>query len=324
VRIRTVLDARPSAGPRFQLQTLILAHSWERWASTSPLDVFIVGEPRPEVVERLRELGATVVPSAAHPISDLSPWSNKLLALEEPSDAPVLLVDNDVCFLEDVSDIRGREVRTTSCGRARVSDEQWGYIRQATGLEPMRQGWISLQEELKAKRLGREPKVEPLLYFAAGVAWFRHPAEFAPLWADGTETISRAFEGHPLKSFRVYGCDQVGFAVAVAQYGGFDLLPPTYNHRPMCFRVGLPDPKILHLGELGNLKGGMMPFSQLLTVWWQRRILGPIARLRSDGTKWPSPAEEAQMLDEATDIRDRVLALGHEAGLDAFDFSGAS
>jgi hypothetical protein len=321
VRIRTVLDARPSAGPRFQLQTLILAHSWERWASTSPLDVFVVGEARTPVVERLRELGATVVPSAAHPISGLSPWSNKLLALEEPSDGSVLLVDNDVCFLDDVSDIPAGKVRTTICGRARVSDEQWEYIRQTTGLEPMRQGWVSLQEELKARRLGREPKVEPLLYFAAGVSWFRHPEEFAPLWANGTDTISRAFEGHPLQTFRVYGCDQVGFAVAVSQHGGLDLLPPTYNHRPMCFRLGLPDPKILHLGELGNLKGGMMPFSQLLTVWWQRRILRPIERLGGDGACWPSAEEEAQILDEAASLRDRVLALGRDAGLDAFEFA---
>jgi hypothetical protein len=316
-----VLDARPSSGPRFLLQTLLLAHSWERWANMSPLDVIVVGSPPAAVEERLRELGATVVPIPAHPLSSLSPWSNKLLALQEPSDGSVLLVDNDVCFLDDVSDIPSGKLRTTICGRARVSDEQWEHIRETTGLEPMRQDWVSLQEELKARRLGRQPKVEQRLYFAAGVSWFRYPTEFAPLWADGIDTISKAFEGHTLSSFRVYGCDQVGFAVAVAQHGGLDLLPPTYNHRPMCFRLGLQDPKILHLGELGNLKGGMMPFSQLLTVWWQRRILNPIKRLRGDGAHWPSPEQEGQLLDEATSIRDRVLALGRDADLDAFDFA---
>jgi hypothetical protein len=321
VRIRTVLDARPSAGPRFLLQTLLLAHSWERWAGTSPLDVLVVGEAPAPVEERLRELGAAVIHASAHPLSGLSPWSNKLLALQEPSDGSILVVDNDVCFLADVSDVPSGKLRTTICGRARVSDEQWEYIREATGLEPMKQGWVSLQEELKARRLGRQPKVEQRLYFAAGVAWFRYPTEFAPLWAAGTETISKAFEGHPLSSFRVYGCDQVGFAVAVAQHGGLDLLPPTYNHRPMCFRLGLPNPKILHLGELGNLKGGMMPFSQLLTVWWQRRILSPIKRLGRDGARWPSRAEEEELLDEAASLRDRVLALGRDAGLDAFDFA---
>lgn len=324
MRIRTVLDARPTSGPRFQLQTLLLAHSWERWANTAPLDVLVVGKAPAPVEERLRELGAAVVPSPPHPLSSVSPWSNKLVALEEPSDGPVLLVDNDVCFLEDVSDIRGRKLRTTICGRARVSDEQWEYIRQATGLEPMRQEWVSLQAELKAKRLGREPRVEGRLYFAAGVAWFRDPADFAPLWANGTDTIVKAFEGHPLSSFRVYGCDQVGFAVAVAQHGGLDLLPPTYNHRPMCFRLGLQDPKILHLGELGALKGGMMPFSQLLATWWERRILKPIERLDRDGAQWPSGEEKAQLLDEAASLRDRVLALGRDADLDAFDFSNSA
>jgi hypothetical protein len=88
----------------------------------------------------------------------------------------------------------------------------------------------------------------------------------------------------------------------------------------MCFRLGLPDPKVLHLGELGNLKGGMMPFSQLLTIWWQRRILGPIERLGKDAPAWPSPEEQEQLVDEATSLRDRVLALGRDAGLDAFDF----
>ena len=112
--------------------------------------------------------------------------------------------------------------------------------------------------------------------------------------------------------------------MAVAQHGGLDLLPPTYNHRPMCFRLGLQDPKILHLGELGALKGGMMPFSQLLATWWERRILKPIERLDRDGAQWPSGEEKAQLLDEAASLRDRVLALGRDADLDAFDFSNSA
>jgi len=321
VRIRTVLDARPSSAPRFQLQTLLLAHSWDRWANTVPLDVFVVGKAPTPVEERLRELGATVVPCASHPLNAVSPSSNKLVALKEPSDGPVLLVDNDAFILVDVSGLRGRKLRTTVCGRARVTVEQWEHIRRATGLEPLRQEWVSLQSALKAKRLGREPKVEDRLYFASGVSWFREPAEFESLWTDGIDTIAKAFDGHALKSFGVHGCDQAAFAVAAAQHGGLDLLPPTYNHRPMCFRLGLEDPKILHLGELGALKGGMMPFSQLLATWWERRILTPISRLDRDGARWPSGEEKARMLDEAASVRDRVLALGRDAGLDAFDFS---
>ena len=166
--------------------------------------------------------------------------------------------------------------------------------------------------------------MEEHLYFASGVSWFRDPAEFEPLWSDGIARIAKAFEGHPLENFAVHGCDQAGFAVAVAQTGGIDLLPPTYNHRPMCFRLGLRDPQILHLGELGALKGGMMPFTQLLTTWWERRILNPIGRLARDGAVWPSGEEKAQILDEAASLRDRVLALGRDADLDAFNFSTRS
>jgi hypothetical protein len=289
-----------------------------------PLDVLVVGKAPAPVEARLREVGATVLPCPIHPLNGVSPSSNKLGALKEPSDAPVLLVDNDACLLEDVSGLRGRKVRSTICGRARVSDEQWEHIRDATGLEPIRQEWVSLQSELKAKRTGHEPKVEKRLYFASGVSWFRDPAEFEPLWSDGIARIAKAFEGHPLDNFAVHGCDQAGFAVAVEQTGGLDLLSPTYNHRPMCFRLGLEDPKILHLGELGALKGGMMPFSKLLATWWERRILNPIRRLGRDGARWPSREKEAQLLDEAASLRDRVLALGRDADLDAFDFSNSA
>lgn len=318
--VRTVLDARPSSPPRFQLQTLILAHSWERWAKTVPLEVLVVGKAPPRVERRLLELGTTLLPCPTHALNGVSPSSNKLGALKEPSDGPVLLVDNDTCIIDDLSGLDGRKIRTTVCGRARVSDEQWEHIREATGLEPIRQGWVSLQSELKAKRTGREPKVEERLYFASGVSWFRDPAEFELLWSDGIARIAKAFEGHPLENFYVHGSDQAGFAVAVAQTGGLDLLPPTYNYRPMCFRLGLENPKILHLGELGALKGGMMPFSQLLTTWWERRILNPIRKLGRDGARWPSADEEERLLDEATILRDRVLALGRDAGLDVFDF----
>jgi hypothetical protein len=320
VRIRTLLDARPGSAPRFQLQTLVLAHSWAGWANTLPLEVFVIGNAPAIVDGRLRELGAAVVPAPSHPLDAVSKSSNKLVALKEPSDGPVLLVDNDACFLDDVSGLDGRRIRTTIGARARVSDTQWEHIRETTGLEPIEQEWVSLHGELKARRLGREPKVERRLYLSSAVSWIADPAEFESLWADGIGAIVRAFDRHPLSSYAVRGSDQAGFAVAVAQYGGLDLLAPAYNHRPVCFRLGLPDPKILHLGELGNLKGGMLPFSQLLTTWWDRRILIPIRRSGEDDAEWPSDEEQERLLDEAACVRDWVLALGRDAGLDAFDF----
>jgi hypothetical protein len=321
VRIRTLLDARPGSAARFQLQTLVLAHSWDRWAKSAPLEVFVIGSLPQPVEQRLRELGATIVPAAPHPLARISKSSNKLVALREPSDRPVLLVDNDACLLEDVSELDGRRIRTTIGARARVSDAQWEHIREATGLEPLDQEWVSLHGELKARRLGRPPKIERRLYCSSAVSWIADPGELEPLWAHGITAIALAFEGHPLSSFPVRGSDQAGFAVAIAQHGGLDLLPPAYNHRPVCFRLGLPDPKILHFGELGNLKGGMMPFSELLARWWERRILIPIQRSGEDAEVWPSGEERGRLLDEAASVRDRVLALGRDAGLDDFAFA---
>lgn len=321
MRIRTLLDARPGSPSRFQLQTLVLAHSWARWARTAPLEVLVLGGLPEAVEQRLRELGAEIVPAAPHALSGISKSSNKLVALQGSGDGPVLLVDNDACFLEDVADIEGRGIRTTIAASARVSDAQWEHIRTLTGLEPLEQEWVSLHRELKAKRLGRPPRVERWLYCSSAVSWIREPEEFEPLWAAAIAAVARAFEEHPASSFAVRGSDQAGFALAIAQFGGLDLLPPAYNYRPVCFRLGLPDPKILHLGELGSLKGGMAPFSQLLARWWDRRILVPIRRPDEDGAVWPSDEERERLLDDAVSVRDRVLALGRDAGLDEFAFS---
>jgi hypothetical protein len=317
-----VLDARPAAPLRFQLQTLVLAHSWAAWAASEPLDVIVVGKPRRSVEGRLRELGIELAESAPHPLEPISKSSNKLLGLRASSDGPVLLIDNDACFLEDVSnDLDGPKIRTTIAARAPITPEQWKRIRIVTGLEPLEQEWVPLLAELKARRFGSPPEVQRKLYLSSAVSWILQPAAFEELWAAGIEAIAGAFDGHSLRSYAVCGSDQAGFAVGVAQHGGLELLPPTYNYRPVCFRLGLPDPKILHFGELGNVKRTMLPFSQLLNRWWERRILLPIRRLTKDAAEWPSDHEQTQLLDEAASIRDRVLDLGREAGLDAFDFS---
>jgi hypothetical protein len=316
LRIRTVLDARPATPPRYLLQTLLLAHSWAAVGSASPLEVFMIGSAPEPVQLRLRELGVEVVPSEAHPLDEISKTANKLISLRAPSDGPIFFLDNDVCLLEDISDLEGRNVRAAIATGNRVSEEQWRFIAESTGLEPIGQEWIPLLVELKARRTGRSPRVETRLYPAAGLSWIRDPTTFEPIWAHGIELIARAFDDHPLATYRVRGSDMAGFAVAVREHGRFDLLPLSYNYRPVCFRLGVPEPKVLHLGELG--RKGLAPFSQLLTAWWEKRILKPIARARDDGVLWPSAEEQEQLLDEAASVRDRVLAIGADAGLDAF------
>src|SRR6266508_4586346 len=151
VRIRTVLDARPTVSPRYSRQTLLLAHSWAAQGGTSPLEVVVLGSAPPPVHARLRELGAEVTTSRSHPLDPVSKHSNKLVGLTEPSDTPILLVDNDVCFLDDVSGLQGRNVRASVAGAPKVTVAQWAHIAATSEYRPLALEWIPLREQLKAR-----------------------------------------------------------------------------------------------------------------------------------------------------------------------------
>lgn len=316
MRIRTVLDARPDVPRRHQLQTLLLAHSWAASSTGAALDVVVIGDLPDSVKARLRELGVTLLTSPPHRHDSLGRNTNKLVALRQPSDAPVLLVDNDICFLEDVSDLSGRNVCASLAGTARLTGEQWTHIEQSTGLRPLTWEWVPMREQLEAARAGREPTVEHRLYVSGGVVWIRRAPEFEATWDAHIDAIARVFDGHPASTKRVRGSDQAGLATAVAATGGFDLLPFAYNYRPMCFRLGLTEqPKILHLNKLGEDE--QLPFSKSLTRLWSERMLRWIKR---DRGKISGPQESESLLDQAISIRDRVLRIGTDADLDAFAF----
>lgn len=315
--IYTVLDARPSASPRYLLQTVMLAHSWAAQRGAPPLHVIVIGEaPRP-VQARLRDLGIELSSSPPHPLDVLSRTMNKLVALRE-ADGPVLLVDNDVFLLDALATLDGRGVSASVAGRARITPAQWSHVSAATGLRPLAEESVSLLEELKARKHGRDPKPDRDLYLNTGVVWIEQPADFESIWSASTAAVARAFEGHPLSSLSVrgWGSDQAGFAAAVAEQGDFSLLSRAYNYRPVCFRLGSPErPKILHLQKLGAK--GLAPFSKLLTAWWDRRIIKPMLRESQDGEpSWRSVAEQERLLDEAVSVRDHVLTLGMDARLD--------
>jgi hypothetical protein len=56
----------------------------------------------------------------------------------EPSAAPVLLVDNEVCFLGSVSGLDGREVRAGEASNPVINVARWDHIEATTGLAPLR------------------------------------------------------------------------------------------------------------------------------------------------------------------------------------------
>jgi len=326
VRIRTVLDARPGVPRRYVLQTLFLAHSWAAFSSRSPLEVVVIGDAPASVVARLSELGVELMGSAPHPLAEISGPANKLLALRHPSDAPVLLVDNDVCFLEDVSELTGRDVCASIAGKVPVTDEQWERLEQATGLRPLAVEWVPLREQVDARRARRPPKPEQRLYLNSGVVWIRRPSEFEATWTAHIDAIAQAFDGHPAgtKWVRGFGTEQLALATAVAEQGSFDLLPLVYNFQPACFRLGVSEqqPKILHLFKLA--KDEEMPLSRALAEIFDGRIIRWIE------TKWigredmdgPGAQElrdqRDRVLAQASDARDRALRIAADAELDRF------
>ena len=318
VRIRTVLDARPDTPRRYLLQTLLLAHSWAAFSSSSPLDVIVVGDAPATVKARLRELGVELVTSPPDPLDRIAKSANKLLALRHPCDAPVLLVDNDVCFLDDVSDLAGRSVCASIASRRRVTDAQWGRIEQVAGLRPLAVEWVPLKERLRAVMAGCAPNPEQWLYLNAGVVWVRRPLEFEAIWSSHIEVIARVFDGHPASTKWVCGSDQAGLATAVGASAGFDLLPFAYNYRPGCFQLGLDEqPKILHLWKLG--KDESMVLSKALTKLWDVRMIRRIQRDNGNAVgAQRSRDERERLLDEAISVRDRVLRIGADADLDSF------
>jgi hypothetical protein len=292
----------------------VLAHSWATLRGTTPLEIVVIGTLPPALRDRLRELGVATTSAQPHPLDPLTKFANKLLALREPSDNAVLLVDNDVVFLEDVSSLKGRKVRASVASTNHISEEQWAHISATTGRKPLIVEWTSLSDQVKARQKGRAPTASPKLFLNGGVIWVSGPAAFEALWAANIAAIAHAFADHPLATRWVLD-DQVGLATAVAEQGGFDLLPYPYNWRTKCFQLGLPEtPKMLHLSELFAQSG--LVVSDTVTAYWETRVIKQIRRLeRKSGGQ-----ETDRLLDEAVSVRNRVLHLVAEASLDAFSF----
>jgi hypothetical protein len=288
----------------------------------------MIGDAPASAVARLCELGVELVSSAPHPLDRISKPTNKLLALRHPSDVPVLLVDNDVCFLDDVSELAGRGVRASIAGKCPVTDAQWERIEQATGLRPLALEWVPLREQVDARRARRPPKPEQRLYLNSGVVWVRRPSEFEATWTAHIDAIAKTFDGHPAstKWVRGFGSEQLAFATTVAEQGAFDLLPLAYNFQPACFRLGVSEqqPKILHLFKLA--KDEQMPLSRALAEIFDRRIIKWIetkwiGRENMDGPGAQGLRDERDLvLAQALGARDRALRIAADAELDSFRF----
>lgn len=298
--IRTVFDARPKAGRKYAMQTILLAASWCHYVgdrSTHPLEVLVIGEMSPVMKRLLTSWGVRVTGAEPHESDRMSRHANKLLGAVGAGQTPLLLVDNDTCFVADVDELRaapGIGVMAAAAGRARVSPAQWRYIEERLGLKPLDFVWCSLHEEMAAYRDGTPPRFQRDLYVNSGVVWLAHPAEFGARWAEHMKRIAEVFDGHPLWSSDVGDfLDQAGLATAIGAVGNFALLDDAFNYRPRCFWMGKRRAEQIRLVHMTGMDlaglGPTFTVEEGVRTFWDARVrsrIGSPGDMRWAASEW--------------------------------------
>jgi hypothetical protein len=282
--VRTVLDARRGSSPKYLWQVCLLAASWRCYASDGTrLEVVEIGRMPSALSRFLRSIGVRVVSAVAHAADAFSRSANKIQAtFVDRGDAPLLLVDNDTCFVSAIDSLTAAaevEVMAAAAGTAHVTDAQWEHMDRARGLRPLACEWVSLDDRVEARRQARTPLPRPALYVNAGVLWLRHPASFGRRWTDHILSIADLFASHPLDNGHVrgFGSDQASLATAIGDVQAFAFLPEAFNYRPPLFWLGqcrAEEVRILHLTGL-SLPTVASPPAALeasLSEFWERRI----------------------------------------------------
>jgi hypothetical protein len=280
---RTVLDLR-ATGDKFLIQTLLLAASWHRHATASSgLEVLTVGGENPALSSFLASIGASTRCIAASVNDDFSKHSNKIeAAYAEPGGRRILLLDNDVAFYGDVSELASLPANAicgSEAGVQRVHDAQWEVILKEAGLPLMRSVWSPIQG--RSMENGPDATLgERWLYINSGVVLLAAGQDLRPTWLSAQRRIYETFRSRADASVAVTTSDQAGFAVAVAAHGEFEWLPSRFNYRWCHFLRGdepVEQIRIVHF--TGNIKVTGPGVADRMEAYWNKRILENIDRL---------------------------------------------
>lgn len=285
--MRTVLDLRPAL-EKYVSQTLLLAASWHRHRTGgSSLEVYTIGRDSRMLREFLGGLGASCIRIPPGPNDDFSKSSNKIEAAHADAiGRPVLLLDNDVCFVGGTDELEGLPVgaiAASEAGNMRVSDEQWALIREQLGFPLLRRRFVAVNRRSPDGSdpiRGDSPGLpEHYLYLNSGVIRLPGGHDHRELWRRHQRGVYELFRDHPLSNDAVTSSDQAGFATSVAAHGEFAWLPIGFNYRRGCFRVGMATPeqiRILHM--TGDVKGGF-GLAQRVEAYWQGIVFPLIEKL---------------------------------------------
>lgn len=314
--IRTVLDAR-SPSTKYLYQLLLLVASWHRRVrETAPLEVFIIGRPPAALLEWFRSLGVRWQLVDADPNDDISKTSNTIRGAADAERERILLVDNDVVFLGDLSELAAVDdgfCLGAVAGSQRVSNDRWEVIERHFGIAALPTAEVPLREQMRVAA-GTKESPAPLrnVYVNGGVLLLPAGVGFEQTWRKYVREIAEVFEHHPLNSRCVRGSNMAGLAMAIAEHNQFDWLDVKFNYRPDCFCLGLRSFEQLQIVHLTGVDDSHRTVAGRVEDFWRNKMLVRFSRVRSA----LEPAEEQRRLADIRRLYEELHILIHDYHLE--------
>lgn len=351
--IRTVLDCR-SKSLKFYTSIYLLVASWDAVLSNkSRLEIVYLGELPTTLrafLERYQVAHRQVQPD---PELVFAPTGNTLLgATYSAVHDRVLLVDNDVIFLNDAilsQNIPDNTLAGGIAGVVRVSQQQWEIIENEIGLSTLPGGQIVDSSQLPRHSDGVvEITHFPRTYINGGVLLLPKNCTFADVWKDHIIMIHDHFKGTNSETVSVCRSNMAGLATAAASHGKFEWLDAGANYRHFHFLMNarsLDAISIIHLtGDTRShrransnfiLAGYIVRFwqnhvprwlarrktstdqtshiSNYVSLYWQNRIFEPLSELK----EYVGPSHFQDASTTAHGALDRIQTIIQEYDLDA-------
>lgn len=314
--IRTVFDAR-SRSTKHLYQLLLLSASWHKTVrKTAPMEVMIVGSAPDQLFEFLRKLDIQWLSVPADSNDSFSRTSNTIIGARDKAGYRILLVDNDVVFLGDLSELA--QVAPDICmgavaGSERVDSRRWQVIEDHFGVSLLPSTQVPLSEHVR-HQINAKHTPRPLrnVYVNGGVILIPTGVNFETSWRRYVREIAQLFGNHPLRSECVYGSNMAALAMAITHHGNFQWLDLKYNYRPDCFALNMSSFPEIQIAHLTGVDDSHRSLGGRIDAFWKEKMVPRFSRAN------PGIAGHAleNALTEANSLRTHLHALVDEYDLD--------
>jgi len=316
--VRTVIDARART-TKYLYQVLLLAASWHKHVRhNAPLEVMIVGEPPEALCRFLESLGVFWTTVDPDPNDAISKTSNTIVGAVDTVGRRILLVDNDVMFWGDLSELMhvdGNLCQGSVAGAIRVADAQWKVISEHLGFSPLPSSLIPLGQRTRAVvNVDYQPKALSNVYVNGGVLLLPEGDRFGIAWRRYVREIAELFERHALRTKSVYGSNMAGLAMAIADHGRFEWLDLRYNYRADCFVLGLESPEQIEIVHLTGFDDSHRSVTKRIEAYWQGKMMKRFGKVKPALTR----EEQERRLAIIDEFRQELLSLVREYDLDGW------